>query len=150
MLPQLIWCPHTQSSIYNLECIQRKAARFVCNNYQRYSSVIAMMQQLNWPTLEQRRYEAKAIMMYKILNDLVQVNHSDLVYNSSVTRGHSLRLLHLLTRVDVYSYSFFPSSIRIWNKLSEDVVISPSLDLFKLKLYNHYMYVNTPFWGSVH
>ena len=32
-------------------------------------------------------------MMYKILNDLardlVQVNHSDLVYNSSVTCGHS-------------------------------------------------------------
>ena len=145
-----IWCPHTQSSIYNLERIQRKAARFVCNNYQRYSSVTAMMRQLNWPTLEQRRYEAKAIMMYKILNDLVQVNHSDLVYNSSVTRGHSLRLLHLLTRVDVYSYSFFPSTIRIWNKLPEDIVISPSLDLFKLKLYNHYMYINTPFWGSVH
>ena len=145
-----IWCPHTQSSIYNLERIQRKAARFVSNNYQRYSSVTAMMRQLNWPTLEQRRYEAKAIMMYKILNDLVQVNHSDLVYNSSVTRGHSLRLLHILTRVDVYSYSFFPSTIRIWNKLPEDIVISPSLDLFKLKLYNHYMYVNTPFWGPVH
>ena len=69
------------------------------------------------------------MMPYKILNDLVQVNHSDLVYNSSVTHGHSLRLLHLPTRVDVYSYSFFPSSIRIWNKLPEDVVISPSLDL---------------------
>ena len=83
-------------------------------------------------------------MMYTIFNDLVQVNHSDLVYNSSVTRGHSLRLIHLPTRVNVYSYSFFPSSIRIWNKLP---VSSPSLDL---KLYNHYMYVNTPFWGSVH
>ena len=67
-------------------------------------SVTAMIQQLNWPTLEQRRYEAKAIMMYKILTDLVQVNHNDLVYNSSVTCGHSLRLLHLPTRVDVYQY----------------------------------------------
>ena len=44
-----------------------------------------MIQQLNWTTLEQRRYGAKAIMMYKILNDLVQVNHSDLVYNSIVS-----------------------------------------------------------------
>ena len=31
-----IWCPHTHASIYNLERIQRKATRFVCNNYQRY------------------------------------------------------------------------------------------------------------------
>ena len=92
-----------------------------------------MLQQLNWPTLEQQRYEAKTIMI-----NLVQVIHSDLVYITNVTHGHSLHLLYLPTRVDIYSYSFFPSSIRIWNKLPEDVVISPSLDLFKLKLYNHY------------
>ena len=107
-----------------------------------------MIQQLNWPTLEQRRYEAKAIMMYKVLNDLVQVNHSDLVYNSSVIHAWPLTLSLPLTnyRVDVYFYSFFPSSIRIWNNLPEDV-ISPSLDLFKLKLYNHYMYVLIPHFG---
>ena len=81
-----------------------------------------MLQQLNWPTLEQRRYEAKAIMMYKILNDLASTSQS-LVYNSNVTHGHSLCLLHLPTRVNVYSYSFLPSSIRIWNKLPEDVVM---------------------------
>ena len=39
-------------------------------------SVTAMIQQLNWPTLEQRRYEAKAIMMYKILTDLVATSQS--------------------------------------------------------------------------
>ena len=107
----------------------------------------------NYIACMQLRYHSKVTLhsftnfcrgLYKILTDLVQVNHSDF---SSVTRGHSLHLLHLPTTVDVYSYSLLPL---LHQNLPEDVVISPSLDLFKLKLYNHYMYVNTPFWGSVH
>ena len=29
----IIWSPYTQSQINNLETVQRKAARFVCNDY---------------------------------------------------------------------------------------------------------------------
>ena len=39
----IIWSPYTQSLINNLETVQRKAARFVCNNYYRYSSVSEML-----------------------------------------------------------------------------------------------------------
>ena len=67
----IIWSPFTQSAIYKLESAQGKAARFVCNNYYRYSSVSDMLQLLDWPTLEHRRLEARAIIMYKIINNLV-------------------------------------------------------------------------------
>ena len=70
----IIWSPYTQSLINNLETVQRKAARFVCNNYYRYSSVSEMLQQLGWPTLECRWLEARATMMYGTHN-LVHVDH---------------------------------------------------------------------------
>ena len=66
----IIWSPYTQSLINNLETVQRKAARFVCNNYYRYSSVSEMLQQLGWPTLEHWQLEARATMMYKITHNL--------------------------------------------------------------------------------
>ena len=131
----IIWSPHTQSAtVCKIETVQRKAARFVCNNYYRYSSVTNMLQQLGWPTLERRRSEAKATMMYKIINNLVQVNQRDLICNYSNTRGHPFRFIHLPSRIDVYCHSYFPSAIRIWNNLPESVILSTTLDLFKYNL----------------
>jgi len=49
--------------------VQRRAARFVSGNYRRQASVGAMLQSLGWETLQQRRRQAKAVMMYKIINN---------------------------------------------------------------------------------
>ena len=130
----IIWSPFTQSAIYKLESAQRKAARFACNNYYRYSSVSDMLQLLDWPTLEHRRLEARATMMYKIINNLVQADRSDLIFNLRNTRGHPFHLRHLPTRVDAYCHSFYPSTIRIWNNLPESVISSTTVELFKYNL----------------
>jgi len=42
----VIWSPYTTSDITALEAVQRKAARFVCNDFSSYSSVTAMMNNL--------------------------------------------------------------------------------------------------------
>ena len=70
----IIWSPYTQSVINNLEAVQRKAVRSVCNKYYRYSSVSKMLQQLGWPTMEHQHLEARATMIYKIINNLVHVD----------------------------------------------------------------------------
>ena len=49
------WSPHTQSAIKKVEQVQRAAARFVCGDYRRRSSVTSMCGTLEWDTLEQRR-----------------------------------------------------------------------------------------------
>ena len=74
----IIWSPYTQSLINNLEAVQRKAARFVCNNYYRYSSVSKMLEQLGWPTLEHQGLEARGTMTDKIINNLVHVDQRNL------------------------------------------------------------------------
>ena len=70
----IIRSPYTQSLINNIEVALRKAARFVCNNYDRYFSVSEMLQQLGWPTFKRRYFEARATIIYKIINNLVDVD----------------------------------------------------------------------------
>ena len=133
----IIWDPYTKSHIATLEKIQRRAARFVCNNYSRHASVTAMLDMLNWSSLEHRRKEAKCIMFYKIINNLVCVDfHHYLQPITSSTRGHHLRYTHLQARVDVFRHSYLPSTIRLWNMLPAQTVSSTSIDIFKDNLAN--------------
>ena len=103
----IIWNPYTQSLINNLEAVQSKAARFVFNNYYRYSSVSEMLQQLGWPTLEDQRFEARATMIYKIINNLVHVDQRYLSYNLRNTRSYSLHLYHLFTNYKLSITDYF-------------------------------------------
>ena len=75
----IIWDPHHQTDIKKLENIQRRAARFVQGNYKQTSSVTAMLLQLNWPSLEQRRKDLRIRFFVKILQNKVAVNKQHLV-----------------------------------------------------------------------
>ena len=48
------WSPHTKKGIDCIESVQRRAARFVNNDYSRYSSVSSTLTDLNWPSLQLR------------------------------------------------------------------------------------------------
>ena len=56
-----VWDPHTQENASKLERVQRRAARFVKNEYNQTASVTHLLQQLNWPTLQERRAQAKVV-----------------------------------------------------------------------------------------
>ena len=43
------------------------------NDYSTYSSVIEMMSNLGWQSLENRRYDARLLMFYKIVYGLVAI-----------------------------------------------------------------------------
>ena len=115
--------------------VQRRAARFVTGIYERYASVSDMLQHLQWDTLENRRNNFRAIAMYKIHNNLVDINSGDLLQPAStITRGHPLTFKHLQAHVDAFKYSFYPSAIKIWNSLPSEVVLSSNLEQFKNNL----------------
>jgi hypothetical protein len=61
-----IWDPYTHDNINKLEMVQRRAARYVQNNYHNTSSVTSMIATLGWPTLAEHRLKTRLIMMYKI------------------------------------------------------------------------------------
>ena len=68
-----IWSPHTDQSKQKLEMVQRRSARYCTNRYHNTSSVTDMLQDLNWETLESRRTKLQLVMIYKIMNDLVDI-----------------------------------------------------------------------------
>ena len=50
-----------------------KAARFVFSDYSRYSSVIAMLNQLDWQSLERQKDDSILVMFHKIINQCVDI-----------------------------------------------------------------------------
>ena len=64
-----IWDPYAKNQTMQLDAIQRRAARFVNNNFydREPGSVKAMISDLSWESLEQRRAKTRAVLMYKIV-----------------------------------------------------------------------------------
>ena len=70
--------------------VQRHAARFTLNKFARFASVTEMLNTVGWPTLESSYNMMRTEMMYKIMNNLVDVPTDTILLPSSLRlRGHS-------------------------------------------------------------
>ena len=129
-----VWDPPTQVLINKLEMVQRRAARFVLNDWRRTSSVTAMLQQLNWITLQQRRANAKLAMMFRICHGDVVIPFSPpycIPIQNLRTRGHDMRLQMPQSRINVYRSSYFVSIVPLWNGLPNEAVHLRTVDAFR-------------------
>ena len=106
----IVWSPYLVTLIDKIEAVQRRSVRFILNDYSRTSSVTSMMESLNLPLLESRRTYNRAIMMFKILNNIVDISidPTALVPNTLPTRGHNQRFRQLPVRTNSFGKSFFP------------------------------------------
>lgn len=59
-----IWDPHQQKCIDCIVMVQRRAAHFVQHNYQSQATITAMLQNLQWSTLKNRRLNNRLAMLY--------------------------------------------------------------------------------------
>ena len=69
-----VWNPYTRKEVTKTENIQRRAARFVSNNYGQWKSVSAMINNLHWDTLEKRRQISCLLLMYRIHTKQIAIN----------------------------------------------------------------------------
>ena len=115
-----------------VEAVKRRAARFCQNDYRRTSSVTSMIQNLELEELQYRREKCKIVMMYQIVNNLIDIPAEKyLIHSGTSIRGYKARFLVLYCSVSAYKSSFFPSTIRLWNSLPVSKVTAPSHDSFK-------------------
>ena len=135
----IVWSPRTQCDIHKIEMVQCRAVRFIFNNFSCTASVTNMLANLQLPTLECRRQMLKLVMLYHILYHFVKMESPGLTHFTTRTHGNSLRLTQPFARTDTYFYSFYPSSIRLWNNLPCDIVECSSIEQFKDKLSNLYI-----------
>ena len=135
-----IWSPYTKENINKIEMLQRRAARWVCNDHSPYSSVTDMLSNLGWRSLELRRYDSRIRIFYKIVYGLVAIPVPPYFERTMVqTRHHPLACRQIHTSVSYYYYSFFPMSFILWNRLPADLVLDSDLDSFKsgVSMINH-------------
>ena len=77
-----------------------------------------MVQNLGWEDLQYSRKQCKTAMMYRIVNNLIDIPTEEyLIHFGTSTRVHETRFLVPNCFVDAYKSSFFPSTIRLWNSL---------------------------------
>ncbi|XP_060607677.1 uncharacterized protein LOC132759834 [Ruditapes philippinarum] len=104
-----VWDPYTKANISKLENCQLRAARFCTGDYRYTSSVTAMMEALSWDTLEARRQQTKAVMMYRVIISLVDIRAHHILIPAGVhTRGHANRYRELCEIRPRALYSFDP------------------------------------------
>lgn len=128
-----VWNPSTKKSISKIEAVQRRAARFVLQQYRHSESVSAMIQQLQWSTLERRRHISCLSLLYKIQNGMVAITPDQLLtpMAPSITRQyHPNKLKHIHTRTQLYQNSYFPQTVTAWNALPNNILASTSLGAF--------------------
>ena len=136
-----VWDPYIGKHIGKLEGVQRKAARFVTANYSREASVTDMVKNLEWRSLQERRFIARQTMLYKALNAKAacpippHFPPSPPQHRTSHDQLRNMPRCHLET----YKYSFFPRTIRIWNILPASLVQATTPEIFKSALQKQFL-----------
>ena len=106
--------------INRLEGVQRNAARFVCNEYRRGPgiSVTALLQQVQWPSLADRRLIVRLTLFYNAHTEKINIPLCNLVDRSdSRTRGAKNNYKYISTKNTAFGQSFFPKTLKDWNQL---------------------------------
>ena len=126
-----VWDPYSIIKYTsNIEKVQRRAARFVFNQYHNMSSPTDMIRQLEWKSLEQRRRKARLTMFYKIQHGLVAIPLPAIVTRALRPRpGYPHQYQTNYYRTDSYKNSFFPLAIKQWNILPSSIASEGTLGL---------------------
>ena len=135
-----VWDPHVETDINKIEMVQRRAARFVANNYSRAEgSVTSILNDMNWSSLEERRNNTRLTIMYKIHNNDITIPIPQYIRRQNVTstrQYHPKKFIPVTTSKNVYKHSFFPSTISDWNRLPPSVIDKITTESFKAGLCN--------------
>ena len=126
----------------DIEAIQRQAAIAATRAYS-HTTHTNILRECGLITLHSRRQMAKSILLFKIMNGkapeylqwlLPEQVGDNMNYN--LRNSLNIRLPHITK--NYFLKSFIPSSIRAWNKLSDDVKSITEVDTYKSTLSKIY------------
>ena len=112
---------------WQMEMYKRQAFKTIDNK---------IVLELNWPQIPWNAKKTKSPIMYKIIHELVDLNIHNYLQLSKETRtrnSHAYKFQMPFSSKNAIKFSFFPRSSREWNQLPAEVMLSPSLAVFKEK-----------------
>ena len=135
-----VWNPYLISDVDLIEKVQRRFTKRIPNlsdlNYHQ------RLVKLNAHSLKTRRLILDLVFLYRILNNLTDLDPNDLFFQdiSGTTRGHSRKLYVRRTNHDQYKNFFVNRIVPTWNNLPNDIVNAPSVENFRDKIRARFSY----------
>ena len=120
-----LWDDCTHDDTNKIERVQHEATRIV-TGLPKYANIDSLYFETGWETLQSRRKRRKLSLFYKIhhqdcpsyLNDCLSPYQRD-VRQRNLRTDSDYR--QPFTRLQLFSNSFFPSAIRLWNNLESNI-----------------------------
>ena len=155
-----VWNPYLKKDINRLERVQHQAARFITKDYKSREKgcVTKMLNDLDIPSLETRRKEARLTMMYNVVNELlpalppsnflqpveqrrkvkIPTHLKDYIADTTATDrlvyNHPRCYVVPHSKTDQYKHSFFVETVLDWNHLEKCVAGSGGVGDFQSNL----------------
>ena len=133
-----VWDNCSMESKNQLESIHIEAAR-VITGATKLCSIENFFADLGWESLQKCRNKHKLVIFYKILHGIAPTYLSDIVppliqdtTTNNLRNAGNIQNYRVYT--NLFSNSFFPSTVRAWNDLPNDIKNAPSVGSFKYKI----------------
>ena len=103
-----VWDPYLAQDIDKIEMVQRRGARYVKQEFHHMASVTALLKDLQWPELAERRREARLALMYKIIHGKVAIPVDDILKqpDKRTRKNHTFTYRHLDPNIEQFWNSF--------------------------------------------
>lgn len=136
-----VWDNASTESKKKIDTIHIEAARII-TGATKLCSIPKLLSELGWDTLQSRRNKHKLVTFYKIMHGLAPNYLFDLVpplvqenTNYNLRNANNIQLF--ASNTNLFYHSFFPSSVRAWNSLAEELKQASSVEAFKNLLNRH-------------
>ena len=131
------WQPSQKTLCSDVEDVQRRATKLLSSLKDKpYPD---RLKTLELPCFEHRRLRGDIIEVYKYLHGYYDVNKPTFQPTTNGNlRGNALKLQKTRFRLDTRGNYFSIRAVDHWNRLSDSVVLAPSVNAFKSRLDKHW------------
>jgi len=146
----IIWDNCAKYLVEFLENVQFRAAKIISGAINRSNREL-VYKELGWETLEERRCQQRLSTMHKIINNDAPAYLQNTIPQNEHSR-YNLRnqgnIPPIKCKSAAYQKSFFPQTIKDWNKLDKDTRNIETTESFKRQLTSKYRENSPPTWYS--